>query len=121
MTLNEMAWLLATHPDPNVLDAREAVKLAERAAELTNNQDAVIVDTLAAAYAAAGQFDRAVGAAQEALALVSKGEDSEQAKEIRQRLELYSQAKQYTDTGRETSRTNWHRIPRGDASIGLSG
>ena len=43
MTLNEMAWLLATHPDPNVLDAREAVKLAERAAELTNNQDAVIV------------------------------------------------------------------------------
>ncbi len=93
MPLTRAAWLLATHPDPNVHDASQAVELAERAAKLTRYQDARILDTLAAAYAAAGQFDRAVTTAQAALALASADQADELANHIRKQLELYRQAK----------------------------
>ena len=90
--LNNLAWLLATHSDTRLRDASRAVELAERASELTGGQNAEILDTLAAAYAAAGQFDRAVTTAQEALALASATGDDELANHIRKRLELYRQA-----------------------------
>jgi tetratricopeptide (TPR) repeat protein len=65
--LDELAWLLATYPDSNVRDGAEAVRLAERACELTNRRDAALVATLAAAYAETGDFSRGVAAAEEAL------------------------------------------------------
>ena len=42
----------------------EGVRLAERAVRLTNGTNATALDTLAAAYAAAGQTDRAVATAE---------------------------------------------------------
>ena len=45
------------------------MRLAERAAALTARRDANTLDVLAVAYAAAGDFDRAVRVADEALAL----------------------------------------------------
>ena len=36
--LDELAWLLATYPDPNSRDCAEAVYLAERACALTDRQ-----------------------------------------------------------------------------------
>ena len=65
--LDELAWLLATYPDSNVRDGAEAVRLAERACELTNRRDAALVVTLAAAYAETRDFSRAVATGQEAL------------------------------------------------------
>src|SRR3982074_3225483 len=53
-----LAWLLATAPDAALRDANAAVRVPERAADLTRRQDPGAVDVLAAAYAAAGQFDR---------------------------------------------------------------
>lgn len=93
--LNGAAWILATHPDETVRDPREAVRLAEQASELTGHQNATVMDTLAAAYAAAGSFDRAVATARKALALASGTETSGLAGDIRERLELYRQAKPY--------------------------
>ena len=55
-----LAWLLATAPDAALRDATQAIRFAEQAADLTGRQDASALDILAAAYAAAGQFDRAV-------------------------------------------------------------
>lgn len=65
--LNSIAWLRATRPDPRVRDAAAALRDATRACELTNCKDPDCVDTLAAACAAAGQFDRAVEYEKQAL------------------------------------------------------
>ncbi len=67
--LNHLAWILATHPDPQFRDGRQAVEYAARAVELTRTNDAAVLDTLAVAYAEAGRFAEAVNAAQEALQL----------------------------------------------------
>ncbi len=95
--LNALAWILATHPDPDVRREDEAVRLAERACTLTRYQDAGVLDTLAAAYAAAGRFDRAVTTAEKALALASLGGADGLARTIGGRLELYRQGEPYRE------------------------
>ena len=62
--LNNLAWILATDPDPHIRNGAEAVQLAEHACQLTRHQQAFKIGTLAAAYAEAGRFDDAVAAAQ---------------------------------------------------------
>jgi len=65
--LDELAWLLATYPDSNSRDGTEAVRLAERACDVTQRKIPALLDTLAAAYAEAGDFPQAISAAEEAL------------------------------------------------------
>jgi tetratricopeptide (TPR) repeat protein len=65
--LDELAWLLATYPDSKSRDGIEAVRLAERACDLTERQIPALLDTLAAAYAEAGDFPHAIDAVEEAL------------------------------------------------------
>ncbi|MCA9269601.1 MAG: redoxin domain-containing protein, partial [Planctomycetales bacterium] len=62
------AWLLATHPDPSVRKPNEAIQLAQRLCDETGDDNPAHLDALAAAYAAAGQFDEAVTAVDKALA-----------------------------------------------------
>jgi tetratricopeptide (TPR) repeat protein len=64
--LNNLAWILAAGPLPELRDGAAAVKLAGRACELDHNQQPIFIGTLAAAYAEAGRFDEAVAAAQRA-------------------------------------------------------
>jgi uncharacterized protein (TIGR03067 family) len=71
--LNELAWLLATCPDPRVRDGRRAVVHAKNACDLAKWADAGLIDTLAAAHAEAGQFDEAVTFGRKAVALAEKG------------------------------------------------
>ena len=98
--LRGMAWAFATHPDPQVRDAAQAIQLAERAAALTEYRDAAVLDALAASYASAGQFDRAVETARRGLSLPSAAEADPLAREIRSRLELYQQGKPYRQPAR---------------------
>jgi tetratricopeptide (TPR) repeat protein len=65
--LDELAWLLATYPDSRSRDGAEAVRLAQQACDLTERKIPALLDTLAAAYAEAGDFPRAISAAEEAL------------------------------------------------------
>ena len=97
--MNETAWILATHPDGRIRNPEEAVRLAEGAAERTGRREPLILDTLAAAYAAAGQFDRAATIAQEAASLAASGGSAGLAGEIGKRLELYRQKKPFRDAG----------------------
>ena len=80
-----MRGILATHPDPNIRDTAEAIEAAERAAELTGYKNALTLDTLAAAYAAAGQFDRAVTSAQAAISQARAAQTEALANRIRRR------------------------------------
>jgi tetratricopeptide (TPR) repeat protein len=96
-----MARILATHPNQALRDTRQAIELAKRAAELTGYKNPAILDTLGAAYAASGQFERAVATAEAALALASASKADELAEQIRERLELYRQEKAYREHGQE--------------------
>ncbi|NOX56432.1 MAG: tetratricopeptide repeat protein, partial [Planctomycetes bacterium] len=53
---NDLAWLRATCPEESYRSADEAVQHARRACELTDYRNAAYLDTLAASYAAAGDF-----------------------------------------------------------------
>ena len=97
--LRNLAWVLATHPDPRQRRASEAIRLAQRAQRLPLSQEQRIrvLDTLGAAYAAAGRFDQALKNAEAALELArTRGGHATQAYDkIRKRTDLYRQAKPY--------------------------
>jgi len=67
----DLAWMLATWPDPSVRNGGKAVALAGKANQFSKNQDPLILRTLAAAYAEAGRFPEAVATAKQALALAA--------------------------------------------------
>jgi tetratricopeptide (TPR) repeat protein len=87
--LSRLAWILATSPDTATRDAAEAVRLGERAAELTAHSSAAALDVLGAALASAGRFEEAETHAQTALTLAITAGDVAAASRIRGRLELY--------------------------------
>jgi Flp pilus assembly protein TadD len=93
--LRLLSLLLASHPDPQIRDPTEAIRLAERAAEMTGHRDPVVLDVLAAAYAADGHFDEAVRTATNAAALAAAAQAEELADQIRERLKLYQESKPY--------------------------
>ena len=59
---NDLAWILACHPDPSIRDGARAVALAMRADQLSGGQNPVVIGTLAAGYAEAGRFSDAIAA-----------------------------------------------------------
>jgi tetratricopeptide (TPR) repeat protein len=65
--LNLSAWSLATQPDPGFRDSARAMRLARQLCEATAYQAADYLDTLAAAYAAAGRFSEAAALVRQAL------------------------------------------------------
>jgi choline-sulfatase len=96
VALREVAWLLATHPEASRRNPDRAVQLATRAAELTSEREPLVLDALAAAYAAQGRFDRAVETAEHAIALAETRVPA-LAAEIRARLELYQEGKPFRE------------------------
>ena len=95
--LNNLAWLLATCPVANVRDGTEAVRLGERACELTRFKRPLMVGTLAAAYAEAGRFAEAVATARQAGALAAESGDGALAAKNQALLELYRAGRPYRE------------------------
>jgi Flp pilus assembly protein TadD len=90
--LRTLAWILASHPDPEIRNGPEAVGYAEHAAKLTNHQDPDILATLAVAYAAAGQKEKARTTAENALKLAA--ENKQLVDSIRKKLRFLQHTKQ---------------------------
>jgi len=90
---NNLAWLLATLAPADGGDPARAVTLAQRVCELTNNRVAPYLDTLAAAYAAAGRFNDAIDTAQKGVALARSAGQSQVADEIQRHLEVYREGR----------------------------
>ena len=100
--LRDLALWLATDADAEVRHPEEAVRLASRAVGLARERaadpdarfatnprdDALLLDVLATAYAAAGRFEEAVSTAENAHALVA-AEDPALAAGIRARADRY--------------------------------
>lgn len=96
-TLNDLAWILATHADENLRNPGEAVELSERACELTGYKDPYILDTLSAAYAGAGRFSEAVQTSQKAVDMLISSEQKEVASQVAKRLELFKAGQPYRE------------------------
>lgn len=92
--LNSLAWHLATCPSDKHRNGKEAVKLATKACELTNGEDWQVVDTLAAAYAEAGDMENAVKTQELAMEL---GGDAANVPRVKNRLELFRSGKAYRE------------------------
>jgi tetratricopeptide (TPR) repeat protein len=93
--LNNLAWVLAASPDAELRNGAEAVRLAERACELTHYGEPLFIGTLAAAYAEAGRFPEAVTTAEKAEQFATSAGLTDVAAKNRQLLELYRAGKPY--------------------------
>ncbi|MAE61931.1 MAG: hypothetical protein CMJ49_11315 [Planctomycetaceae bacterium] len=94
---NDLAWILATHPDANIRNVPQAIQYAQHATRLTNFNDPGILDTLAAAYASGGRFDRAIEVSQHALQLLAQNPDPTMEQEIQQHMKLFRAAQPVID------------------------
>ena len=112
LALNGAAWFLATCPDAGLRDGPAAVGFAERAVAATGSRDPYILDTLAAAYAEVGQFEKAVALQKE----VISGIREEKKGECAARLKLYEAGRPYReedpDTGTTTNQTQILQRPQ---------
>jgi tetratricopeptide (TPR) repeat protein len=95
--LNNLAWIYATHPDPKFRNGAQAVRLAERACQVTHYQKTLFMGTLAAAYAEAGRFDEAVAMAGKARDHALSWKETLLAEKNEQLLQLYRSGKPYRE------------------------
>jgi len=95
LACNNLAWMLATHPDPQIRNGMEAVELGERACRLTNNEQPFYLGTLAAAYAEAGRFNDAIATAEKARDLARKAGMEKVAERNEQLLAWYRTGRPY--------------------------
>ena len=95
--LNDDAWRLATDADASVRSPRHALVLATLADQLTGHEVAELLDTLAAAQAANGDFGQAAKTLERALALAPGGSAARYIGEFRERLALYRSGKAFVD------------------------
>ena len=97
--INNLAWLRATCPDEKYRDGAEAVRLAQSLVAVPEKATTSNWDTLAAAYAEAGQFERAVASAEKALAgaMAAQPADAANIGRIRNRLESYRRGEPYRE------------------------
>jgi tetratricopeptide (TPR) repeat protein len=91
--LNNLSWLLSTAPEPALRSGAEAVRLASHGVELTHGQDPMLLGTLAAAYAEAGDFDKAVATERQAVDTAGSLGNSQLVALLNSRLVLLRQQK----------------------------
>ncbi len=99
-TLRDLAWLVSTNEalstQPDLLQS--AIRMAQRAWDLSERSRPDCLDSLAAAYASAGKFPQAVGAMQTAIELLKAQQASEhQLEALKERLTLYNSGKAYRE------------------------
>ena len=95
-TLNDLAWILATCSIPDAADPKEALQLAERVVKLSGGDTPSVLDTLAAAQAAAGNTRRAADTLRKAIKIsVAAGLAVDP---LLARLKLYETGKIFRET-----------------------
>ena len=94
---NDLAWLLATAPEEHVRDAADAIRIATAVSTGPGRDEPAALDTLAAAYAAAGRFDEAVSSAERGMGLARARGEPQLAAEIGERRALYRSGRPFVD------------------------
>jgi protein O-mannosyl-transferase len=96
--LNNLAWMLATYPADTVRDGKRAVELAGKATTLPGGNVPVVLRTLAAAYAEAGDFSNAITTAQRAIDLATAQNNTSLLATLRHEMELYRARTPYRES-----------------------
>ena len=88
---NALGWFLATCPDQQFRDGKAAVTHAMKACENSQWKDWSYIDTLAAANAESGNFDKAIEMANKAIEIAPK----EEVDDCKDRLAMFEAKKAY--------------------------
>jgi tetratricopeptide (TPR) repeat protein len=94
---NNLAWILATSPDPSARNPEESIRIMGRLLGEAERPDPAHLDTLAAAYAAAGRFPDAIDTAVRAEKLAREQQRFAMLEEIRVRMARYREAKPWIE------------------------
>jgi protein O-mannosyl-transferase len=94
---NNLAWTLATSAQASVRNGAEAVQLARQAETISNGTNAIVLGTLAAAFAEAGKFPDAAATAQRARTLALTQSNAVLADGLEKQLRLYQTGKPLRD------------------------
>jgi TPR repeat protein len=93
--LNSLAWIQSTAKNLKYRDGEEAILHAKKAVSLTNRNDAMILETLAAAYAEDAQYEYAAETIREAISKLKPTDNKQFVDEIKEILISYEQGKKY--------------------------
>jgi tetratricopeptide (TPR) repeat protein len=97
LALNNLAWLLAAGPNDSLRDGARATDLALKLDRVTQQNNPLYVRTLAAAYAEAGEFEKAVETGQKASELALAQGQRSFAAQIQEETDLYRQGRPLRD------------------------
>jgi Flp pilus assembly protein TadD len=98
--LNNLAWILAANPSPEIRDGSEAVRLSEQACRLTGYRIPALVGTLGAAYAETGRFEEAARMADQAAAMGAAAGNTVLAERAGKMAELFRGGEPFHDAPR---------------------
>jgi len=87
--LNNLAWLLATSSNASFRNGTRAIQLAREADQFSGGTNALVLRTLAAGYAEAGQFEKAIESGQAAKRLARMQGNNSLAGAVEQDVALY--------------------------------
>ncbi len=94
--LNSVAWFQAASTIEGIRNPQQAVANALKACQIADEkQEPIAFDTLAVAYAAAGDFQKAIETAQKAIEIATSNGENALAGRIQKRLKLYKNGKPY--------------------------
>jgi tetratricopeptide (TPR) repeat protein len=99
--LNNLAWILAANPSPEIRDGNEAVRLSEQACRLTGYRIPELVGTLGVAYAETGRFEEAARMADQAAAMGAAAGKTVLAERAGKMAELFRGGKPFHDAPRQ--------------------
>jgi len=97
--LNSLAWFQAASTIEGIHNPQQAVKHALKACEITEYANSKTLDTLSVAYAASGDFEKAVETSQKAIEVAKTNSEEALAGRMQKRQDLYRQEKPYVDAG----------------------
>lgn len=95
--INNYAYALATCPVDELRNGPGAIIAARKAIELSGETHPALLDTLAAAYAESGAFDRALTTMESAIKLMERTAPPDAVSEYRQKLKMYRAGKPIRD------------------------
>jgi tetratricopeptide (TPR) repeat protein len=95
--LNRLAWILATSPDDSIRNGSQSLQLAQALNQATASSRPMFLDTLAAAYAETGDFERAIATATQAIQVAQETGQPIDSAGVNRRLALYRSRSPYRD------------------------
>jgi len=84
-----LAWILATSLDASMRDGARAVQVAEDVARRAGHPNAIVLRTLAAAYAETGRFSEATATAQQAIEIARETGNQGLAADLERNIAAY--------------------------------